>query len=86
MAVPARRISKSKKRSRRSHAKLTVTGLVTCPNCGALIKAHHVCPKCGYYGGKQVLENGKPYVAKEESVDANAGKKSARNRRSNKKS
>jgi len=55
MAVPFRRTSKTSKRMRRTHYKLEVTGITTCPNCGAMIKAHTVCPKCGYYDGKQVL-------------------------------
>ncbi|MCR5348840.1 MAG: 50S ribosomal protein L32 [Bacilli bacterium] len=55
MAVPQRRISKTRKRLRRSHFKLEVTGLVSCPHCGAMIRSHRVCPKCGYYGGKEVL-------------------------------
>ena len=55
MAVPQRRISKTRKRLRRSHFKLEVTGLVACPHCGAMIRSHRVCPKCGYYGGKEVL-------------------------------
>lgn len=61
MAVPQRRISKTRKRLRRSHFKLEVTGLVACPHCGEMIRSHRVCPKCGYYGGKEVL-----HVAKEE--------------------
>lgn len=55
MAVPQRRISKTRKRLRRSHFKLEVTGLVACPHCGAMIRSHRVCPKCGYYGGKEVI-------------------------------
>lgn len=55
MAVQQRRTSKTRKRLRRTHFKLTVTGLVTCPNCGALIKSHHVCPKCHFYAGKLVI-------------------------------
>ena len=55
MAVPQRRISKTRKRLRRSHFKPEVTGLVACPHCGAMIRSHRVCPKCGYYGGKEVL-------------------------------
>ncbi len=58
MAVPQRRISKTRKRMRRSHFKLEVTGLVACPHCGEMIRAHHVCPKCGYYAGKQVIKTG----------------------------
>jgi large subunit ribosomal protein L32 len=55
MAVPARRTSKTTKRQRRTHFKLSVTGLVKCPNCGETIQSHKVCPKCGYYDGKQVV-------------------------------
>ena len=78
MAVPQRRISKTRKRTRRTHFKLESTGLVTCPNCGAMIKAHHVCPKCGYYAGKVVYLKGK-LVTKEETKKAEAtGKKSTK--------
>lgn len=56
MAVPQRRTSKTAKRMRRTHFKLAVKGLVKCPNCGAMIKAHNVCPKCGYYNGKEVVK------------------------------
>ena len=55
MAVPFMRTSKTKKRMRHTHFKLHVTGLVTCSNCGALIPAHTVCPKCGFYQGENVL-------------------------------
>ncbi len=55
MAVPFRRTSKTRKRMRRTHFKLGVPGLVTCPHCGALIPAHTVCPKCGYYKGEKVI-------------------------------
>lgn len=76
MAVPQRRISKTRKRLRRTHFKLNVTGLVTCPKCGAMIKSHNVCPKCGYYDGKVVYLNGK--VVKEETKKAEAPKKAAK--------
>ena len=55
MAVPFRRTSKTKKRMRRTHFKLEATGLITCSHCGAMIKAHTVCPACGYYGGKPII-------------------------------
>ena len=73
MAVPQRRISKTRKRLRRTHFKLNVTGLVTCPQCGAMIKAHHDCPKCGYYAGKPVYLNGK--LVKEEKAEKKPAKK-----------
>ena len=74
MAVPQRRISKTRKRMRRTHFKLSVEGLVTCPNCGEMIKAHHVCPKCGYYAGKAQYLDGK--LVKPEAKKAPAKKSS----------
>lgn len=65
MAVPQRRISKTRKRLRRTHFKLETPGLVTCTNCGAMIKSHHVCPKCGFYDGKATFLNGKLVKAEE---------------------
>lgn len=64
MAVQQRRVSKTRKRLRRTHFKLEVTGLTTCPNCGTLIRAHHVCPKCHYYGGKDVISKEAPKASK----------------------
>ena len=81
MAVPQRRISKTRKRMRRTHFKLNVEGLVTCPNCGEMIKSHHVCPKCGYYAGKAQYLDGKlvkPEVKKEPAKKAPAKKAPAK--------
>lgn len=55
MATPFRKVSKTRKRMRRSHFKLTQPGLVKCAHCGEMIKQHIVCPHCGYYDGKQVI-------------------------------
>ncbi|MFA6624910.1 MAG: 50S ribosomal protein L32 [Bacilli bacterium] len=56
MAVPFRRTGVTKKRLRRQHLALTAANTVTCPNCGAAIQSHRVCPKCGYYNGKKVMD------------------------------
>ncbi len=55
MAVPFRRTSKTKKRMRRTHLKKTLPKTTTCPNCGATIKPHRVCTKCGFYKNKEVI-------------------------------
>jgi len=55
MAVPQRRTSKTRKRLRRTHFKLSARGLVTCPHCGEMIQPHRVCPHCGYYDGKAIV-------------------------------
>ncbi len=36
--------------------KMGVDTLVSCTNCGNKIMRHRVCPKCGFYRGKQVIE------------------------------
>ena len=56
MAVPFRKVSKTRKRMRRSHNALEVVGTTKCSNCGAVIKPHRVCKACGSYKGKQVVE------------------------------
>ena len=78
MAVPQRRISKTRKRLRRTHFKLEVSGLVTFPNCGEMIKSHRVCPKCGYYAGKETMKNGRIVKAETLKKEAKTGKKSTR--------
>lgn len=56
MAVPKRKSSQARRDKRRSSTwKLATPGLVKCPNCGALIRSHHVCPECGMYDGKEVV-------------------------------
>lgn len=55
-AVPFRKVSKTRKRFRRSHNAMELPGTTTCKNCGEVIKPHRVCPKCGSYKGKVVVE------------------------------
>lgn len=56
MAVPKRKTSKAAKRKRRTHKKLDLPGMTTCPQCGEYKLNHRVCNACGYYDGKQVIE------------------------------
>ncbi len=56
MAVPRAKTSKAVTRRRRSiNMKLDAPQLVACNNCGNLVRPHHVCPKCGFYRGRQVI-------------------------------
>ena len=41
---------------RRANWKLTVPGLVEYPQCHAMVLPHHVCPICGFYKGKSVIQ------------------------------
>jgi len=56
MAHPKSRTSKTRRDKRRTHYKASVPTLATCSNCGATVKYHNICPECGYYRGKQVIE------------------------------
>ncbi|MCK9478084.1 MAG: 50S ribosomal protein L32 [Firmicutes bacterium] len=56
MAVPKRRVSKQKRNSRRAHWKLSLPGLVSCPQCHEFKLPHRVCGACGYYKGKEILK------------------------------
>lgn len=56
MAVPKKKVSKQRKRKRRTHHKAPVPTLNACPNCGDPKMPHRVCPTCGTYKGEQVIE------------------------------
>ena len=41
---------------RRQHDRVKMVALMTCPQCRQYKRQHHVCPHCGYYAGRQVIE------------------------------
>ncbi len=56
MAVPKRRSSNSRTRRRRAHHALKPKQLTFCPKCSTALPTHVVCPNCGYYMGRTVVE------------------------------
>jgi large subunit ribosomal protein L32 len=56
MPVPKRRHSKSRRDKSRAHHRLTIPKLSICPECGEAKRPHVVCPHCGMYKGRQVIE------------------------------
>jgi large subunit ribosomal protein L32 len=56
MAVPKRKVSKQRRRKRRGAMKAEVPTVNRCPKCGDPKMPHRVCPTCGTYGGKQIIE------------------------------
>ncbi len=57
MAVQQSKTSKMRTNIRFSNnSKLTAPNLTECPQCHELKASHRVCPKCGYYDGKQVID------------------------------
>jgi len=55
-ALPKQKISRHRQGNRRRHHHLTAPTLVRCRNCRSMKRAHHVCPNCGTYRGRQVIE------------------------------
>ena len=54
--LPKRKVSKGRRNRRRAHDAIGVPKLVECGNCHEKMMPHRVCPHCGYYRGKAVLE------------------------------
>jgi len=55
MGVPKRRMSKMRLRTRKAANRAKAPQLSACPQCGAKVRTHRVCPACGSYKGKQVV-------------------------------
>ena len=67
MAVPFRKVSKTRRDMRRTHYKITANGLVECTNCGAKIRPHRACPKCGFYKGVDTSKKVETKVTEEKA-------------------
>ena len=58
MAVPKRKLSKSRKRLRRGHQSPKAIPTQACTNCGSPRLSHRVCPTCAYNRGKKEMKSG----------------------------
>jgi large subunit ribosomal protein L32 len=56
MQAPKRRTSKSKRDKRRAHDALRPVNVASCARCGEPTLPHRVCPRCGVYRGRQLVE------------------------------
>lgn len=56
MAVPKKKVSKSRRNMRRAHHSLKPASYIECSNCGELARPHHICGACGHYRSREVLE------------------------------
>lgn len=57
MAVPKKKTSKAKSRSRRASAwKLGTAARSICPRCDAAKLPHVVCGNCGWYNNRQAID------------------------------
>jgi large subunit ribosomal protein L32 len=57
MAVPKHRVSKTRGKKRKAMTmRMRVPTMVECGNCGNRVLLHRVCPKCGFYRGRQIIK------------------------------
>ena len=56
MPNPKRRHSKRRTSTRRAHDSLPKVVMAQCPNCHEAKLPHRVCPHCGQYKGREVIE------------------------------
>ena len=54
--LPKQKLSKARKRKRRSHQALGVVNLAPCLNCGDSRLPHAACDNCGYVNPRTKLE------------------------------
>lgn len=53
---PKRKISKGRRDRRRAHDSISALALVQCSNCGEMRLPHTICPSCGHYQGREVIQ------------------------------
>jgi large subunit ribosomal protein L32 len=55
--LPKRKYAKARQGERRAHIRVAkLAELDTCPQCHQPKLPHHVCPTCGTYDGREVIE------------------------------
>jgi large subunit ribosomal protein L32 len=64
MSTQKQRHTKGRRDRARAELKMVSTVLVACTKCGAKIKSHVTCPKCGFYKGKEVVDTMKKITKK----------------------
>jgi large subunit ribosomal protein L32 len=56
LALPKRKISKSRRNNRRAHWKMIAPNISRCPQCHEYRLPHHACPSCGSYSGRAAVQ------------------------------
>ena len=55
MAVPKKKMSRSRTRRRKATWRVAKPHTTPCPQCNAMKLPHRACPECGTYKGREVL-------------------------------
>ncbi|MFV2001318.1 MAG: 50S ribosomal protein L32 [Acidimicrobiia bacterium] len=56
MAVPKKKMSRSRTRRRKAHWKVARPAIARCSTCNAPHTPHRACSNCGMYNGREVIE------------------------------
>lgn len=56
MAVPKKKMSRSRTRRRKAQWKVARPTIARCQQCGAAHAPHRACTNCGTYNGREVTE------------------------------
>ncbi len=56
MANPTHRHTRSRRDKRRANWKISGPNIILCPECQEPTLSHRVCPNCGSYRGKKIIE------------------------------
>jgi large subunit ribosomal protein L32 len=56
MAVPKRKTSRAVRDARRATHNLSAPAVSVCPQCHEPKLPHRVCPSCGYYRGREIVD------------------------------
>jgi large subunit ribosomal protein L32 len=62
-ALPKQKYAKARRGKRRRHLESSPPSLDYCPQCHSPKLAYHVCPTCGSYAGREVIEIKSPKKA-----------------------
>lgn len=60
--LPKKKHSRARKGGRAAHHFLTRGALSVCQQCRSVKLPHRVCPVCGYYNGRSVVDVAEPGV------------------------
>ncbi|MCH8296488.1 MAG: 50S ribosomal protein L32 [Chloroflexi bacterium] len=55
-AVPRKKLTRARKGRRLASYRLSPMHPALCPRCRGAKRPHVVCPHCGFYRGRQVIE------------------------------
>ena len=55
MSVPKQRHTKQRRDRKRERFSIDPIATQTCPKCKKAMQPHRVCPSCGFYKGKEMV-------------------------------